>query len=180
MCLSASLSSKVIASHVITESAISTNSHVSCYFISQKRALSEIFSYLQTYRIFKVPGALQSWGETKCKKIKFKNYLLPSFYLKLSVLGKTQIILNKMSWDLQKHISLVLPGKIQLWVPVFLFFPALPFTSVLLPTSLDLCCPQHPVLAWLGKSQVLSTLNYSHRPATAASKELLSDTFPCI
>lgn len=57
---------------------------------------------------------------------------------------------------------------------------SLPFTSALLPTSLDLCCSQYPVLAWLGKSQVLSTLNYSCRPATAPSRELLSDTFSCI
>lgn len=57
LCLSASLSSKVIASHAITESAINTNSQASCYFISQKRALSEIFSYLKSYRIFKIPSS---------------------------------------------------------------------------------------------------------------------------
>lgn len=70
--------------------------------------------------------------------------------------------------------------QIQLWEPIFLSLPALPFTSVLLPTSSDLCCPQHPVLAWLGQSEVLSTWNCSHRPDTATSKELLNDIFPCM
>jgi len=94
LCLRASLSSKIIESCVITECAINTNSHISCYFISQKRAVSEIFSYLQTYRILKILSspmvALLPWGGTKRKQIKLKNYSFTSFCLKLAMLGKSE------------------------------------------------------------------------------------------
>lgn len=148
LCLSASLSSKVIASHAITESAINTNSQASCYFISQKRALSEIFSYLKICRIFKIPPSsteLCSLRE-KLSARKFDSIITCSFYLKLSLLGKNRKL---HSWDQQQYISLLLPGLSS--------NPALSTNFSVFPSSvLHLCPLTHP-----SGSLLSSTPNFS-------------------
>lgn len=147
LCLSASLSSKVIASHAITESAINTNSQASCYFISQKRALSEIFSYLKSYRIFKIPSSsteLCSLRE-KLSARKFNSKIACSFYLKISALGDRKL----HSWDQQQHISLLVPG-----LPSN---PALSTNFPVFPSSALHLCP----LTHLSGSLLSSTPNFS-------------------
>lgn len=95
------------------------------------------------------------------------------------MLGKTRKL---YSWDLQQHISLLFLGLYSN-PALSANFPVIPSSSLHLCPLTDLSgslLSSIPSPSLAGKIPGFKHPKLQSQPATAASKELLSDTFPCI